>query len=77
LVLLEIYPARELPIQGVDSQMLLDKVQLKDNHHKYLLPKEKIVDFVKENNYPIVLIMGAGDIDRLVDPIEKSLKHDA
>jgi UDP-N-acetylmuramate--alanine ligase len=77
LVLLEIYPARELPIQGVDSQMLLDKVQLKDNHHKYLLPKEKIVDFVKENNYPIVLIMGAGDIDRLVEPIEKSLKHDA
>lgn len=74
LALLDIYPARELPIEGVDSQMLLEKVQLEE---KYLLAKEELTDFVEQHKYPVVLMMGAGDIDRLVQPVENRLLNNA
>jgi UDP-N-acetylmuramate--alanine ligase len=70
LVLLEIYPARELPIEGVDSQMLLNKVQL-DN--KQIVSKENLPTFIINNPSPVILIMGAGDIDRQVDIVKQTL----
>ena len=67
-VLLEIYPAREKPIEGINSQMLLDKMK---STHKYLVKKENVIDFLKTQEIEVVMTMGAGDIDSLIEPIEK------
>ena len=76
VVLLPIYPAREEPIPGVESEMLLDRIS---NPNKHLVPKEQLVEWVasriKQSEQPIaVLTLGAGDIDRLVKDI-KNLKN--
>ncbi|MES2131904.1 MAG: UDP-N-acetylmuramate--L-alanine ligase [Bacteroidota bacterium] len=71
-ILLEIYPAREKPMEGVNSQMLLDKMKLKQ---KFLVQKENIIDFLKTHPCEIVMTLGAGDIDSLIAPIEQLLKE--
>lgn len=71
-ILLEIYPAREKPIEGVTSQWLLDKMKLKD---KKLLTKEQILQEIRLNGKEVLITMGAGDIDSLIEPIEKVLKN--
>ncbi|MCA0430692.1 MAG: UDP-N-acetylmuramate--L-alanine ligase [Bacteroidetes bacterium] len=71
-LLLEIYPARELPIEGVNSSWLLNKVTC---NNKKLVTKEEVLDYVKNNNIEVLVTMGAGDIDGLVEPIEKILKN--
>lgn len=68
VALMEIYPARELPIDGINSQFLLDKIQMEK---KSIVAKEEIADFVKNNTADIILTLGAGDIDRHVLEIEK------
>jgi UDP-N-acetylmuramate--alanine ligase len=71
LILLEIYPARELPIQGIDSKFLLSKIELEN---KKLLNKEELIRYIESDLKKGVLItIGAGDIDRLVEPIKKIL----
>lgn len=77
VVLLPIYPAREQPIEGVDSEMILNKIT---NPNKQLVAKEQLVGWVakriKQSTQPIaVLTLGAGDIDRLVNDI-KALKNE-
>ena len=72
LLLLDIYPAREKPIKGVSSNLLLEKTALKD---KCLIDKEKMVDFLKSKNIEVLLTMGAGDIGRLAEPITEMLKQ--
>lgn len=67
LILLEIYPAREEPIAGINSQLLLDKTKLKD---KILLTKEQLIPYLKDKKPELILSLGAGDIDRLVEPIK-------
>jgi len=67
-VLLDIYPAREKPVPGITSKIILDKMKLKD---KILLKKEKVLAWIGEHRPEVLLTMGAGDIDRLVEPIEK------
>lgn len=69
-VLLEIYPAREKPIEGINSQMLLDKMKSK---HKHLVQKENVLEFLKENNVEVLMTLGAGDIDTLIEPITQYL----
>lgn len=69
IILLEIYPARELPIAGVDSKMLLDKI----TGNKRLVTKEEVNKTVLNLNPEVVLTIGAGDIDRLVEPLKESL----
>ncbi len=71
-VLLEIYPARELPINGVNSQMLLDKMTCKN---KFLVKKENVIEFLKTQKNEVVMTLGAGDIDSLIEPIETYLKN--
>jgi UDP-N-acetylmuramate--alanine ligase len=71
LILLEIYPAREEAIPGINAAFLLEKVKLKD---KQILEKDEICSVLKEKNEDIILTLGAGDIDRLVNPIYKTLK---
>ncbi len=70
LVLLDIYPARELPIHGVDSQMLLQKVNLENKH---LVSKDDLPNFIINNLSPLILMMGAGDIDRQVEIVKQTL----
>ncbi|WP_299453552.1 UDP-N-acetylmuramate--L-alanine ligase [uncultured Microscilla sp.] len=66
LVLLDIYPAREQPIQGITSQLILDKVTIKD---KTLCGKNELYDFLQKNDTEVVLTIGAGDIGAMVDKI--------
>lgn len=77
VVLLPIYPAREQPIEGVDSEMILNKIT---NPNKQLVAKEQLVEWVakriKQSTKPLALLtLGAGDIDRLVNDI-KALKNE-
>lgn len=71
-VLLDIYPAREQPIEGINSQMLLDKMKC---IQKFLVKKENVVEFLKMHPPEVVMTLGAGDIDSLIEPIEKILKE--
>ena len=64
--LLEIYPARELPIPGVTSEIIFDKITCRN---KELCLREKLLERIKECNFDILLTMGAGDIDRLLPEI--------
>ncbi len=70
-ILLDIYPARETPIEGVTSQMLLNKMKLEQKH---LVKKENLLAFLKDKPLDVLLTMGAGDIDKFVQPIEEMLK---
>jgi len=70
-ILLPIYPARELPIDGIDSQWLFDKIQ-KDN--KYLSEKDAIFTLLNKLQFDVLLTLGAGDIDTLVSPLEVYMK---
>ena len=72
LVLLDIYPARELPIEGVTSDIIFDKVTV---GNKIMLKKEEVLDYLKEKEIDILVTFGAGDIDRLIVPIENLLKE--
>ena len=71
VILLEIYPARELPIEGVNSQMLLDKISGSD---KCLTPKADVLEHLKGLDLDVVVTIGAGDIDTLVLPIKNLLR---
>ena len=75
-VLIPIYPARELPIAGVDSQMIIDKMTAVKAELK---TKEEVLQFVAETDLEVIATIGAGDIDQLVQPIKKALetKYDA
>lgn len=78
VILLPIYPARELPIEGVNSEMILDRMK---NEYKKIMSKEGLMEWIK-NSYSkkvniefgeILITAGAGDIDMLVEPIKKEL----
>ena len=71
LILLDIYPARELPIEGITSAALLEKVQLAD---KKLCLKSELVDLIDSEKPELLITMGAGDIDRFVEPLEEMIK---
>jgi len=68
LILMEIYPAREEPIPGVDAAMILDRVQLDE---KVLISREQLMRVVKERDPEILVTMGAGDIDKFVEPLKE------
>lgn len=71
LLLLDIYPARELPIPGITSSWLLDKV---DNQSKKIVEKDAVVDEIKKASAKIVVMIGAGDIGMLITNVVKELK---
>ncbi len=70
LILLDIYPARELPIKGVNSKWLLEKISCKN---KQLSSKENLVDNILKSNAQIIVVIGAGDIGEEIEKIKKSL----
>ena len=71
LVLLDIYPARELPIEGVTSEIIFKDVTV---GNKVLLKKEEALEWLKGHQVDVFITFGAGDIDRLIVPIEEMLK---
>ena len=72
VILLPIYPARELPIEGVSSANLLKKLPLKT---KALVEKSDLVIAVLSLTAQVVLMLGAGDIDQLVDPVAEAFAN--
>ncbi len=72
LIMLDIYPARELPISGVNSEMILDKVGLSE---KRILSKGDVIEYVRDEKPELLLTVGAGDIDTLIEPLKKVLEN--
>ena len=70
LYLLDIYPARELPIEGITSSIILEKVMINE---KQLITKEELLTALKKNKPEVLITLGAGDIDQLVQPITQVL----
>jgi len=71
LILLDIYPAREKPIPGVTSRMILDKVNLTE---KYIMNKKELLTFLKKEKPELLLTLGAGDIGLLAEEVEEIMK---
>lgn len=69
-ILLPIYPAREQPIPGITSEYLLG---LMSNNNKKVLQKEELIPYIEAHKPDILLTIGAGDIDRLIQPISEVL----
>lgn len=81
VILLPIYPARELPIEGVNSEMLLARMK---NSNKQLMTKDAVIDWMQQMagsrstyGHTLLITAGAGDIDTLVQPIKKILEPDS
>ncbi len=72
VLLLDIYPARELPIEGVTTGIIMDKMQ---NPAHSLVSKEGLLDYVKNTKLELFITAGAGDIDKLVEPIKQILEN--
>lgn len=70
VILLDIYPARELPVEGVNSAWLLGKI---DNPNKKLVSKDNLISEILKSDARIVVTIGAGDIGELVKPIKQAL----
>jgi UDP-N-acetylmuramate--alanine ligase len=68
--LLDIYPARELPIEGITSKIIFDKMTCK----KHLVSRNELLAAVKINQPKVFLTLGAGDIDLLINPIKEILE---
>lgn len=73
VVLCDIYPAREQPIPGVTSKLIYDN--LAEGVDKKMIHKEDVLDFVKNNNFEVLIVLGAGDLDNYVPQITEILKE--
>ena len=71
VVLTEIYPAREQPIEGVTSQLIYDN--LKEGVKKEMIHKDEVLDYVSSHNFEVLIVLGAGDLDNQVPQITKLL----
>lgn len=72
LILMDIYPAREKPIAGVSSDWLFNKIDMK---HKMRMDFTKVKDYVETEKPELLVTIGAGDIDRLVQPLTDILSE--
>ena len=73
VVLTEIYPARELPIEGVTSQLIYDN--LAPGVEKQMIQKADVLQFVQQHSFDVLIVLGAGDLDNLVPEITNILNH--
>lgn len=71
IFLMDIYPARELPMEGITSQWLLDKIE---NPNKKLVSKEALLELMQESDAPVMVTIGAGDVGEMVPEIKTALK---
>lgn len=72
LILLEIYPARELPLEGINSTYLLNKIELTE---KEICGKDLVLESIGIKNPELLLTVGAGDIDTLIEPLKNLLTN--
>ena len=72
VILLPIYPARELPVAGVTSSLVLDKMKLE---HKHVFTKEEMLKYVTDKKPALVVMAGAGDIDAWIQPVKETLER--
>lgn len=72
VVLTEIYPARELPIEGVTSKLIYDN--LKEGVEKEMIQKDQVLEYVKNHQFEVLIVLGAGDLDNYVPQITKILQ---
>ena len=70
VILLDIYPARELPMEGVTSALIYDKLKSKS---KLSIKKDELLDTLKDKKLEVIVTIGAGDIDKLIQPIKELL----
>ncbi|MGO1595488.1 MAG: UDP-N-acetylmuramate--L-alanine ligase [Sphingobacterium sp.] len=73
LLLMDIYPARETPIAGIDSIWLAEQVPLEN---KRVVSPEEVLEIVEKEKPELLVTVGAGNIDRLVKPLKNVLRHD-
>ena len=73
VILTEIYPARELPIEGVTSQLIYDR--LRPGIEKQLVSKADVLSLVKQRDFDVLVVLGAGDLDAQVPQITKLLQQ--
>ena len=71
VILTEIYPARELPIEGVTSRLIYDN--LKPGIKKEMIQKADVLNYIKEHDFEVLIVLGAGDLDNQVPQITKLL----
>ena len=71
VILLDIYPARELPIEGVTSEIIFKNLKVPSK----LCKKEELIEVLKEIELEVLLTLGAGDIDKLVEPVKNLLSE--
>ena len=71
VILTEIYPAREEPIEGVTSQLIYDN--LKPGVEKQVIQKDQVIDLVKKRTFDVLIVLGAGDLDNMVPQMTKLL----
>jgi UDP-N-acetylmuramate--alanine ligase len=69
-ILLPIYPARELPMEGVTSKLILNKMTSK---HKSILEKKDLPNWISDNKPDFLITAGAGDIDTMIQPIKEAM----
>ncbi|MEO6849570.1 MAG: cyanophycin synthetase, partial [Mucilaginibacter sp.] len=72
LIILDVYPARELPIDGVDADMILNKMKL---WNKRKCGKQEAIDLMRIEKPELLLTVGAGDIDQMVQPLKNALEN--
>ena len=72
VILTEIYPARELPIEGVTSALIYDN--LRPGIEKQIIRKDDVLDLVKRRDFDVLIVLGAGDLDNQVPQITKILE---
>ncbi|MEG2514007.1 MAG: Mur ligase family protein, partial [Bacteroidaceae bacterium] len=73
VILIDIYPARELPIPGVSSQLIYDN--LREGIEKCMCKKEDIINILKDKKIEVLITLGAGDIDNYVPQIQQLLSN--
>lgn len=72
VILTEIYPAREQPIEGVTSKLIYDN--LRPSIAKQMIKKDDVLDFVKSRDFDVLVVLGAGNLDNYVPEITKIIK---
>lgn len=72
VILTEIYPARELPIEGVTSSLIYDN--LRPGIEKSMINKNEVLDLIKSRNFDVLIILGAGDLDNQMGEIQKIIE---
>ena len=68
IILLPVYPAREEPLPGITSEIILEKIKKKE---KTLINKEEVTGMIRKDPPEVLMTLGAGDIDRLTEPLEQ------